>query len=234
AGTERGGDALERPGLVAPAEEPEPSLTEADDGGELGVVGELADVADLEARREPVICGRISGQGDEVLRQVDAHDVEATAGKGERVAPRAAADVEHPLPRLEPERVDEERDLLLRALRERRYSTSIRRPVGLPEMPRNLVEPRTARSASRRRRVQSTQSEPTLLLLGEWLIAVEAVVCDAETAVGLTLEHLQILADISDRVAARWLHAERVRPDLDHQVTLLLESNRVQIEGLCP
>src|SRR4051812_6003528 len=46
-------------------------------------------------------------------------DLDATLGERERMSPRAAADVEHPHPRCEPERVDEERDLLLGPLRER-------------------------------------------------------------------------------------------------------------------
>ena len=67
-GTERGGNALEGSRLVATTEEPKSSLAEADDGVELGVVGELADVADLEARQQPVRAGGVSGQADEVVR----------------------------------------------------------------------------------------------------------------------------------------------------------------------
>ncbi len=44
------------------------------------------------------------GQTDELGAVVDAHDVEATAGEGERVATRAAPHVEHPHPGLEPAR----------------------------------------------------------------------------------------------------------------------------------
>ena len=97
-GPERGGNALEGSRLVAATEEPESPLAETDDGVELAVVGELADVADLEARRQPVRGCGISGQGDEVVRQVDAHHVDPAPGECERVPAGTASDVEHPLP----------------------------------------------------------------------------------------------------------------------------------------
>ena len=59
----------------------------------------------------------------------------APPGQGVGVAAGAAADVEHPHPRLEPEHVDEERDLLLGALRERVAQ------VGRPEVVGDRLEP---------------------------------------------------------------------------------------------
>ena len=105
----------------------------------------LADVADLEARPHLVRHGGMSRKGDEVLRQVDAHYVDPAPGQGYGVAAGTASDIEHPLPRLEVERVDEEPDLLLRPLRERHYPAGTRRPVGPPEMLGDRIEPRTGR-----------------------------------------------------------------------------------------
>ena len=66
-------------------------------------------------RRRPPL----RGQTDELGAVVDADHLEAPPGQRERVTAGSAPDVEHPHPRLQPERVDEEVDLLLRPLRER-------------------------------------------------------------------------------------------------------------------
>ena len=103
-------DPAEDLGLVAAAEQTEAALAEADRGVELAVEREH------RGRRAPRSSGRealgrrgVPGERDEVGREVDADDVEAAPGQRERVTPRPAAHVEHPHPRLEPERVDEER-----------------------------------------------------------------------------------------------------------------------------
>ena len=80
--------------------------------------------------------GRGRGRGaTNVGREVDADDLDAPPRQRERVPPGPAADVEHPHPRLEPERVDEEVDLLLGALGERVPQ------VGRPEELGDRVEP---------------------------------------------------------------------------------------------
>ena len=65
--------------------------------------------------------GRGAGRGqvDELLGDVDAHDLDAPTGEGVGVAPRSAADVEHVRAGMEPEGGDEELDLLLGAAGER-------------------------------------------------------------------------------------------------------------------
>ena len=70
------------------------------------------------------------GQVDEALADVDADDLDAPRGQRVGVAAGPAADVEHPHARLEPERVDEEADLLLGALRERVAQVGVAEVVG--------------------------------------------------------------------------------------------------------
>ena len=57
--------------------------------------------------------------GDEPLRDVDADHLDPPRREREGVTARTTTDVEHALPRSQLEHVDEERDLLLGALRER-------------------------------------------------------------------------------------------------------------------
>ena len=125
------------PASSSPAQEAEPALAEADGGIELGVIGELAHVEYFEPSRELLGGGGSAGELDEVGREVDAGDVDTAAGERERVAPGPAPDVEHPHPRLQTERADEELDLLLGALGESHYPAGTRRPVRLPEKPRD-------------------------------------------------------------------------------------------------
>src|SRR5262249_61372697 len=89
------GDPLERPTLVAAAEEAEPALAEADNGIEPRLDGELAHVLDLEADRQSLSRGGVTGERDEVVRQVDPDDVHAATCQRERMASRPATDVEH-------------------------------------------------------------------------------------------------------------------------------------------
>src|SRR5205807_9929319 len=84
---------------------------------ELGLVARRPGVAPFEAdgRRGR---GALPGRGHEAVGDVDADDLVAGAGQGEGVAAGAAADVEDPGAGRQAETVDEERDLLLRALGE--------------------------------------------------------------------------------------------------------------------
>ena len=66
-----------------------------------------------EGRRAPAGAAGV-GQVDEALGDVDTDDLDPPPGQRKGVAARATADVEHPHPGVEAERVDEERDLLAR------------------------------------------------------------------------------------------------------------------------
>ena len=105
--------------VVAAAEQAEAALAQADDRVELAVEREVAHVELLELDRR----GRrrcVAGERDELGRRVDADDVDARAAPSAsacRPGPAPASSTR--IPGLEPERVDEEVDLLLRPLGER-------------------------------------------------------------------------------------------------------------------
>ena len=144
------GDPAEHVDLVAPAEQPEAALAQADHGVELAVERELAHVEHLEASPASALGRRrVTGERDEVGRVVDADDVDARAGRARARGARARSRRRAPAARLEPERVDEEVDLLLGPLRER--VAQVRRP----EERRDRVEPRPSESPGHRRATTS-------------------------------------------------------------------------------
>ena len=113
-GRSGGGDPAEHVGLVAPAEQPEAALAQADGGVELAGPVEVAHVELLE--------GRARGRRPRPPHGPDATNSalwstpttsKPAPGERERVPTRPAPHVEHPHPGLERERVDQEVDLLL-------------------------------------------------------------------------------------------------------------------------
>ena len=87
----------------------EGALTEADRGVELCVERQVAGVEPLE--RGAV--GRVApGELDEAGADVDPVHQRSRVGELARMTSRPAPDVEHALPGVEPERVDQELDLL--------------------------------------------------------------------------------------------------------------------------
>ena len=122
------------------AGEAEGSLTERDGGIELGLVGHFPGIRTDE-------CGA-GGRGgdrevDEHLRDVDPQHLESPAGQLVGVPPGTAPDVEDPGTVVEIERLDEEVDLLHRAVGERVAEVSLTQVLG------HLLEP----VAGTRRRV---------------------------------------------------------------------------------
>ena len=132
---QRSHDPVEHVHLVAAAEEAEPSLAEADRGIELRLIRQRADVEQLEVRVEPVGCGLLTRQREELVGCVDADDLDPPSSKLERVPPRPAPNVEHSLTGLQLERIPEEVDLLHCPLRERVAQ------VCRPEKPSDRSEP---------------------------------------------------------------------------------------------
>jgi hypothetical protein len=118
-------------------------------------VSQVAHVRFLEFDRELFGRGGIPGQADELGAVVDADDVEAPARQRERMASRAAPDVEHAHPRLQPECVDQETHLLLGPHRER-----VPEVCGTEER-RHTVEP--VRIVERGREVRAHRTPLALL-----------------------------------------------------------------------
>src|SRR5271169_368273 len=145
AGSQRPSDAGEHRGLLAPAEEAEPALAEAEDRVEARVVGEVPDVAGDEAGREALLRRGGAGERHELRGGVDPGDREAPRGEREGVAARPAADVEDLLARREAQGLAQEVDLLVGPTGEGHDPAGAGGPVGGAEEGRDLVEPEPGR-----------------------------------------------------------------------------------------
>src|SRR4051794_25348683 len=135
-------DPSDDPGIVVATEQAEATLAETDHRFELAVESQITYVENLEGCEEVTFGGARLGHRDEGLGEVDAVNFDPTARQRKRMAAGTTAHVEHTRARIHRERVDQERDFLLGALRERHYPTGIRRPVGLSQVVRDRVEPR--------------------------------------------------------------------------------------------
>ena len=133
AGAQRSSDGRQDGGVVTiGGHQPERALTQADDCVELAVERHRPRVEPLE---RGALRRYLAGEVDESLTDVDAVHPDAAPGQCVRVAARSAADIEDAGPRFQCQRLDEEVDLLSRALRERIAQ------VGPPEMIRHVLEP---------------------------------------------------------------------------------------------
>ncbi len=135
AGADGACEPLDQAGVLRAAQQTEPALAQADERVVVVVRVEVAHIAKRERRGQLLLGGCGACELDEGRRRIDPMAHDPTPRERQAVPPWATTQVEHPHPRLEVERPHQERDFLLRPLRERIAQ------VRSPEILRNRIEP---------------------------------------------------------------------------------------------